>query len=190
MNIIPTKVLSGVFPLEKLFGQKLDDHLVRVFGCLSYPLLYPYNRHKLQYRSTPCTFLGYAPIHKGYKCVDQTGRVFISRHVWFDESIILFAKASTLSSTPVLDSSSSVTTLSVLMIPSTINMPSILPMSGASDSITLSPQSSTTSTHSDILSLQALDSTILVEHIVIPWTHSYDLQVQINKSLVLVTFTP
>ncbi|KAH1031986.1 hypothetical protein J1N35_044160 [Gossypium stocksii] len=71
--------------------------------------------------------------------------------ILFDPTCIIpFAKASTSSSAPVPDSSSSVTTLSVVMIPSIMNMPSTSPMSCASDSITLSPQSSATSTHFDI----------------------------------------
>ncbi|KAA3477486.1 Retrovirus-related Pol polyprotein from transposon TNT 1-94 [Gossypium australe] len=58
INMLPTKVLNGISPIEKLFGRRLENHQLRVFKCLCFPLLRPYNRHKLQYRSTPCTFLG------------------------------------------------------------------------------------------------------------------------------------
>ena len=35
--------------------------------------------------------MGYSPIHKGVKCLDvSTGRVYISRDVFFDESVFLF----------------------------------------------------------------------------------------------------
>ncbi|TYI42346.1 hypothetical protein ES332_A01G092200v1 [Gossypium tomentosum] len=51
MRKLPTKSLSGVSPCEQLFGHKPDYQQLRVFGCLCYPLLRPYNRHKLQYRS-------------------------------------------------------------------------------------------------------------------------------------------
>jgi hypothetical protein len=51
----------------------------------------PYNTHKLQFRSKQCAFLGYSPLHKGFKCLDiSTGRVYISRDVTFDETIFPF----------------------------------------------------------------------------------------------------
>lgn len=45
------------------------------------------NLHKLSHRSTPCLFLGYPTSHRGYRCMDlKTNRIFLSRHVVFDES--------------------------------------------------------------------------------------------------------
>ncbi|KAG8478493.1 hypothetical protein CXB51_028394 [Gossypium anomalum] len=37
--------------------------------------IHPYNQYRLQFRSKYCTFLGFGPNHKGYKCLDDTGRV-------------------------------------------------------------------------------------------------------------------
>ncbi|KAF7811382.1 Retrovirus-related Pol polyprotein from transposon TNT 1-94 [Senna tora] len=45
----------------------------------------PYNKHKLQFRSLRCTFIGYSTLHKGYKCLAPNGRIYISRDVKFDE---------------------------------------------------------------------------------------------------------
>jgi hypothetical protein len=53
------------------------------------------NKHKLEFRSKPCVFIGYSSHHKGYKCLDlETGRVYISRDVIFDEAVFPFSKSS------------------------------------------------------------------------------------------------
>ncbi|GMI65053.1 hypothetical protein HRI_000174600 [Hibiscus trionum] len=91
INRLPSSALSGISPYQALFLQKPDYTFLRIFGCVCYPLLRPYNNHKFQFRSSPCTFLGYSPAHKGYKCVDVNGRIYISRHVKFDESVFPFS---------------------------------------------------------------------------------------------------
>ena len=63
-----------------------------MFGCLCYPCLRPYTKHRLEYRSSPCTFLGYSCHHKGYKCLEAKGRIYITKHVVFHESLFPFAK--------------------------------------------------------------------------------------------------
>lgn len=62
-----------------------------MLGCLCYPFFRPFNDHKLQFRSSLCTFLGYTSRHKGYKCLDANGRLFISRHINFNETIFPYA---------------------------------------------------------------------------------------------------
>ena len=63
---------------------------MRVFGCLCFPLTRPYNQHKLDFRSQPCVFLGYATRHKGYKCLTASGKIILTRHVVFDEYVFPF----------------------------------------------------------------------------------------------------
>nr|AAT85031.1 putative polyprotein [Oryza sativa Japonica Group]ABF96679.1 retrotransposon protein, putative, Ty1-copia subclass [Oryza sativa Japonica Group] len=93
INRTPSRVLHDVSPLERLLGHKPDYNALRVFGCACWPNLRPYNKHKLQFRSTTCTFLGYSTLHKGFKCLDpSTGRVYISRDVVFDETQFPFTK--------------------------------------------------------------------------------------------------
>jgi histone deacetylase 1/2 len=77
---------------------------LRAFGCACWPYLRPYNRHKLDFRSKCCIFIGYSIAHQGYKCLDVTTRkIFISRHVVFDESIYLYTVPPSNSFTPKLD---------------------------------------------------------------------------------------
>jgi GAG-pre-integrase domain len=88
-------------PYFTLF-QKLPDYsLLWVLGCLCFPYTRPYTDHKLQPRSLPCVFLGYSLDHKGYKCLHiESGKLFISHHVIFDELTFPFrAESSADSST-------------------------------------------------------------------------------------------
>lgn len=85
INRLPTPTLEFKSPFSKLYDKEPDYQVLRVFGCKCYPLLRPYGLHKLEYRSKPCLFLGYH--HAGYKCLDPiTNKVYLSRHVVFDES--------------------------------------------------------------------------------------------------------
>ena len=78
--------ISNQVPFIRLFNSSPDYGFLRTFGCACYPLLRPYNRHKLQFLSLECIFLGYAPNHKGYKCLTPSGRIYLSRDVLFNES--------------------------------------------------------------------------------------------------------
>lgn len=146
MNVLPTKVLHGVYPHEQLFCHKPDYRQLCIFGCLCYPLLRPYNRHKLQYRSAPCTFLGYASNHKGYKCISRSRHVYISRHVCFDENEFPFAQVSP-SVVSVTDNKSgrytrAITTLPVFKVPTAeISAQSRADSSPASDTSALDSSS-------------------------------------------------
>ncbi|CAH9137282.1 unnamed protein product [Cuscuta epithymum] len=84
-NILPSKSLSYTSPTLALYRKQPSYSHLRIFGCLCYPHI-P-TPHKLAARTIPCVFLGFPSQHKGYKCLDiNSGRIFISRHVIFDES--------------------------------------------------------------------------------------------------------
>jgi hypothetical protein len=101
INRLPTPVLQNLSPFQKLFNLRPNYSFLRVFGCACWPHLRPYNRHKLDYRSAECIFLGYSPSHRGYKCLHlPSGRVYISRHVIFDESFFPFSRPSPSSLDP------------------------------------------------------------------------------------------
>jgi hypothetical protein len=87
INRLPTPLINNMSPFEKLFHTNPDYSFLKTFGCACWPNLRPYNSNKLQPRSTSCVFLGYSPLHKGYKCFHiSSGRMYISRDVVFLES--------------------------------------------------------------------------------------------------------
>jgi hypothetical protein len=93
INCLPTKILQFSTPLEHLFKEKLNYDVLRTFGCASWPNLWLFNTHKLQFRSKQYVFFGYSNLHKGFKCLDVAGDlVYISQDVVFDEGVYPFNK--------------------------------------------------------------------------------------------------
>ncbi|KAD2393896.1 hypothetical protein E3N88_40873 [Mikania micrantha] len=91
INRLPSRVSSNKSPFEHLFKRQPDYSFLRVFGCQCFPYLRPYNRHKMDFRSTPCVFLGYSPVHHGYRCFDPNSeRIYVARHVRFNEHLFPF----------------------------------------------------------------------------------------------------
>ena len=86
VNRLPTPVLNQSSPFEFLYHQKPDYKFLKVFGCACFPYLKPYNRHKLDFKTSKCLFLGYSPFHKGYRCLHPSGRIHIARSFCFDEN--------------------------------------------------------------------------------------------------------
>lgn len=101
-----------------LYNKNPEFSSLRVFGCLCFPCLY--NNHKLQFHSKPCTFLGYSDTYKGYVCLGQDGRVYISRDVKFNELVFPYKENS--KSSPEQPSSSET---SLLYLPQPIPIPHI-----------------------------------------------------------------
>lgn len=99
INRMPTPVLSNKSRFECLFMQTPNYLKLRIFGCLCFPWLRPYTSHKLDSRSTPCTFLGYSTTQSAYYCLDRaTSRIYTSRHVVFHEYVYPFALPNPLTS--------------------------------------------------------------------------------------------
>ncbi|CAH1438446.1 unnamed protein product [Lactuca virosa] len=88
INRMPSRTNSNISPFEHVFKHKPDFSFLRVFGCRCYPHLRPYNKHKMDFRSLPCIFLGYSTSHHGYRCFDPLSeRLYIARHVRFHEQL-------------------------------------------------------------------------------------------------------
>lgn len=86
INLMPTPLLQNKSPFEVRFKTPPDYRFLKVFGCLCWPCLRPYNKHKLNFWPVPCVFLGYSASHKGYiyRALDSEC-VYVSHNVIFDE---------------------------------------------------------------------------------------------------------
>nr|AAK26118.1 putative gag-pol polyprotein [Oryza sativa Japonica Group] len=85
LNRLPTKALDGKTPYEAWHGRKPVVSHLRVFGCLAFAKELNHVG-KLDDRSSPGVFIGYAEGVKAYRILDPaTQRVRISRDVVFDE---------------------------------------------------------------------------------------------------------
>jgi hypothetical protein len=126
INKLPTETLNLKSPWEVLFGTTPTYTSFKTFGCSCYPLLRPYNKHKLDFRSKECAFLGYASHLKGYLCLDTSNnKLLISRNVVFDENTFPFLTSSP--TTPTLDIASPTNSwLSSLLYFTTCCQPSVL----------------------------------------------------------------
>jgi len=85
INKLPTASLQFQVPYTVLFNKSPNYNFFRNFGCSCYPFLRPYNKHKLNFRSHECLFLGYSTSHKGYKCLSPNGKLYVSKDVIFNE---------------------------------------------------------------------------------------------------------
>ena len=126
INRLPSTALELLTPYEKIFKLKPDYIMLKCFGCICYPYLRDYNKHKFDYHSSKCIFLGYSPAHKGYKCLHSSGKIYIARHVVFDESTFPFSTDSAFNSNESSLSSSSYLTPQQVYQLSTL---SVTPMS-------------------------------------------------------------
>ncbi|KAJ4746261.1 Gag/pol [Rhynchospora pubera] len=87
----PSHHSSLASPYESLFHKAPDYLQLKVLGSQCFPLMKPYNNHKLEPHSMPCVFVGYAMSQKGYRCYHPpTRRIVVSRHVIFNEQVFPF----------------------------------------------------------------------------------------------------
>lgn len=76
----------GVSPYQVLFKSLPDLSFLKVFGCMAFSFLQPYNTHKFEFCSTPCCFFGYSEVHLSYICFDRrANKIYITCHCKFIE---------------------------------------------------------------------------------------------------------
>jgi len=95
INRLPTKTLDGKSPYEAWYGIKASLSHLRVIGSICYSHVDKEERRgKLKPRAIKCRLLGYddGPL-RSYRLESldqaQRGRVFTSRHVYFNEASVL-----------------------------------------------------------------------------------------------------
>ncbi|KAK2412680.1 putative mitochondrial protein [Trifolium repens] len=172
INKLPSSALPNMqSPHFALYKSHPDYTQLKTFGCLCFPHLRPYNKHKLQFRFSPCVYLGVSPQHKGHKCLDATGRIYISKDVVFHES--QFPYHSMFNSSPISPPSVSYPTnviFSSLDDDSSSSSPNTIPSPSPSVVTPNSPNTTTTpsvsSTNSDTLNPSA---PLSVDHISPPF---------------------
>lgn len=75
----------------KLFGRNPYYSGLKILGYKCYSYLQKQGQSKFNTKPYPCVFIGYCLLYKGYRCLDNLKkRVYILRHVVFDEIIFPF----------------------------------------------------------------------------------------------------
>ncbi|KAI4346070.1 hypothetical protein L6164_013152 [Bauhinia variegata] len=132
---MPTPNLNMHSPYEVLFNQVPNDNHLHSFGCLCFPCLRPYTKHKLQAGSIPCIFIGYSSSQYAHLCLDPiSNHVYSSRHVNFIENSFPYSSLtqpqSPSTSTPPLATNPHIfiptTTTTTLPIDSPLTQPPLL----------------------------------------------------------------
>lgn len=87
------RIFDFFSPTHILYRKIPSYSHLHVFGCLCFPLILSTSRHKLQPYTMPWVFLDYPAHHRDYTCLDlSNNKIFISRHVLFNEYIFVFSK--------------------------------------------------------------------------------------------------
>ncbi|TXG58227.1 hypothetical protein EZV62_016056 [Acer yangbiense] len=163
INNLPSSVLNFMSPFEKLFSRKPNYAFLKTFGCSCFPYLRYYSKHKFDFHSAKCIFLGYSMSHKGYKCLHPSGKIYVSRHVVFNETEFPYPL---LFSTKVSSQMSSTgLPIDILQNASTSLSPSVIPCCAP---LAHSPHASGTISNSSDVDSPPLSTTVVPSGIELP----------------------
>ena len=82
INSLSTPLLNNQSLIEVLFHKKPPYDNFRVFGCSFFPFTRPFNKHKLDFRSTPCVDFRSTP------CVFLVAMVLTTRGISVSHSLV------------------------------------------------------------------------------------------------------
>ena len=89
LNHALTKALTSKMPFEAWYGRKRSVSYLRTFGCIGHVRKTKPNLIKLEDKSTPMVFLGYAEGTKAYWLYDpREDKVLVSHDVVFNEKVV------------------------------------------------------------------------------------------------------
>lgn len=91
INRMPTATPCNMSPCQKSFNNVPVYDGLKVFGCNCFPYIRSYNKHKFDFHTIKCVFVGYSLVHKGYKCLTPNGKIVITPSVQFNECEFPFA---------------------------------------------------------------------------------------------------
>lgn len=77
INRLPSTAQHNECPYSKLYKKNPDYSGLRAIVCRCFPSLRHLNGSKFSKKTFPCVFIGYSPIHKGYRCMEPTTKRFI-----------------------------------------------------------------------------------------------------------------
>ncbi|XP_075092129.1 uncharacterized protein LOC107791056 [Nicotiana tabacum] len=107
INKMPSPLMDGVSPYERLYAKKPDLGHLRVIGFLCYAKQV-HEADKLLSRVNPTVHMGYSPTQKGYILYDLTSHSFIvSKDVAFREEVFPFSSTKSVPPPLFVDSHSS-----------------------------------------------------------------------------------
>lgn len=117
---MPTTVMNNLPSYQNLHHQPPNYQFLKVFSGTCYPLLKSYNPHKRDFHSQKRLFLGYSPLHNGYKYLTKWGKVYITIHIHFNEFEFsyseLFPSSSSISFSSPSSISQSISSLPLCVI--------------------------------------------------------------------------
>ena len=64
INRLPSPTIGNKSPFQLVYNQLPNYRFLKVLGYNCFPFLRYYNRHKMEFRSSKCVFLGYNFSHK------------------------------------------------------------------------------------------------------------------------------
>ena len=159
INLLPIANFGFLSLWFKLYGHHPNITSLKVFGCACYPYIRAYTKHKLEYKTIECIFLGYSIVSKGYLCLDlHSNHLYACMHVLFNESKF-HSQSSLLNPLPIFAKLAPDIWLSNLLYLHSSNQPSIL-----GSYVQSTPNPSTTTLHTTSPLSSTTSAFILVPH--------------------------